>query len=134
MRLGTGMKGNSRTITSTAKVSTRMKMGTSTTASGRTGRGMGKVSKALSQLGVMQFRNRDKYEGNFANDLFEGRGNSAATVGVYHGASGERYDGEWRAGRRHGKGEDWLTARNCVAQGRGEVRGELFRGRGGWEG
>lgn len=48
--------------------------------------------------GTMVYANGNRYDGEWRDDLSEGRG-----IMTYH-PSGNRYEGGWLAGRRHGKG------------------------------
>lgn len=81
--------------------------------------------------GVLHYKNADKYEGEFANDVRSGHGtywvyesgkyrveysgswlqNEKNGFGVFYNAKGERYEGEWLNGRRHGKGKQTYGGR-----------------------
>ena len=52
--------------------------------------------------GIYSWPNGDRYEGYYVNDWAEGRG--IYTWGAESRWAGDRYDGLWRRGRRHGPG------------------------------
>ena len=61
------------------------------------GRYVGQVVNGLKEgKGIIYFNNGDRYEGDFRNDKFEGKG-------IYY-KSGDRYEGDYRNGKREGKG------------------------------
>lgn len=55
--------------------------------------------------GEQKFPNGDRYEGNFKNDMFEGRG-------IYRYTSGNEYDGMFKRGTKEGKGEFRVKQKN----------------------
>ena len=50
------------------------------------------------KYGKFEFKNKEKYEGYFDNDLFHGKG-------IYEWNNKKKYDGDWRYGKMHGKGK-----------------------------
>ena len=54
--------------------------------------------KGKKKFGKFVFKNKDKYEGYFENDLFHGRG-------IYEWSNKKKYEGEWREGKMNGKGK-----------------------------
>jgi hypothetical protein len=70
--------------------------------------------------GIVNFRNGDRYEGNFANGLMHG-------TGTWSYASGDSYRGQWQAGKRDGRGV-YRWARGSVYS--GEFANDLREGQG----
>ncbi len=61
------------------------------------------LNDKMEGVGVLAFKNGDKYEGCLKNGKHEG-------FGVYLWAIGDKYDGEWKDDKRHGKGiYTWST-------------------------
>ena len=54
--------------------------------------------KGKKKFGKYEFKNKDRYEGNFNNDLFHGKG-------VYEWSNKKKYEGEWYEGKMNGKGK-----------------------------
>jgi hypothetical protein len=93
--------------------------------------------------GILYYKNKDKYEGTFANDERSGHGtywafengkyrlvyngdylgNARNGFGISYNAKGERYEGEWLMNQRHGKGKQIYGGR--VPDGFG---GDLYDG------
>ena len=48
--------------------------------------------------GKLTYSNGDLYEGQFANNLYEG-------FGIYYFRNNDRYEGNWSKGCREGKGK-----------------------------
>ena len=49
------------------------------------------------ELNIILMVNGDRYEGDFRNELREGKG-------IMYYYDGEKYEGDWRNGIKHGKG------------------------------
>ena len=54
--------------------------------------------KGKKKFGKFEWKNQDKYEGYFENDLFHGKG-------VYEWSNKKRYEGNWKEGKMNGKGK-----------------------------
>ena len=54
--------------------------------------------KGKKKCGKFEFKNKEKYEGFFENDLFHGKG-------IYEWSNKKKYDGEWKEGKMNGKGK-----------------------------
>ena len=54
-------------------------------------------SKRECEYGIMNYNNGDKYEGEFKNNLREGKG-------IMNYNNGDKYEGEWKNNLREGKG------------------------------
>ena len=80
------------------------------------------------KIGIMEWPNGDRYEGNFLFGKREGRGkrinvdgsqyvgeykeDQPCGYGVYTWKDGEEYDGQWKNGLFHGKGTKKLPEAN----------------------
>ena len=54
--------------------------------------------KGIKKYGKFEWKNKDRYEGYFENDLFHGNG-------IYEWSNKKRYEGEWKFGKMNGKGK-----------------------------
>lgn len=76
-------------------------------ANGRIIIGMEKAIYFFDIIGVFQYADGEKYDGDWLDNKKSGKGNSLFynyKKGIYAYASGDRYEGEWQDGKRHGKG------------------------------
>ena len=60
---------------------------------------MPQVINLLKSIGVYISSNKDKYEGNWNNDLKNEKG-----ISYYN--NGDKYEGEWKNGLKEGKGKE----------------------------
>lgn len=86
------------------------------------GRKTGPGELLLNMAGEPQ--NRQKYVGEFMNDKYHGQGE--LTIGT-EDAPGDSYSGQWRLGRRHGKGVLKLVGGDIYD---GEFQDDLWHGKG----
>ena len=66
---------------------------------------VGKMDKKMER-GIMYYNNGNRYEGDFKNDKFEGKGIFYFDREPFKGVI---YEGDWRNGKQEGKGIYYLS-------------------------
>lgn len=75
----------------------------------------------------MYYGNGDKHEGEWRDDLKNGKGTSQASVGFAYYRNGDKYEGEWQDGKIVGKGNFKEHARRLYPHQRRRIRRRLRR-------
>lgn len=68
---------------------------------------------ALKSVGRFCYYNGDEYDGEWKEDLKEGKGLfSGKCIGVYKYNNGDKYEGDWKSGIVHGRGKTYVNGRS----------------------
>ena len=66
---------------------------------------MERVFLNKNTIGIMEYPNGDKYEGDFANDQKNGQGKYHKNLGVYTFKNNDKYEGDFKNDKKEGKGK-----------------------------